>query len=104
VDFESFAAYNTRNAAGRRAELKAWEAGNGRDAIFSDEVPEGVTLLGERLVGGRVEHWCPVHGLEIIEQVPLEEQFRAYAPAARFVRDVYSGLFRPPFRPGTFGS
>jgi hypothetical protein len=104
VDFESFAAYNTRNAAGRRADLKALEATQGRDVIFSDEVPEGVTLIGERLVGGRAEHWCPVHGLEIIEQVPLEEQFRACAPAVRFVRDVYSGLFRPPFRPGTFGS
>jgi hypothetical protein len=102
MDFENYAAYNTRNAAGRRAELKALEAGNGRDVVFSDEVPEGVTLLGQRLVGGRVERWCPLHGLEIVEQVPLEEQFRAYAPAARFVRDVYSGLFRPPLGSGTF--
>jgi len=104
VDFEPYAAYNTRNAAGRRAELKALEAANGRDVVFSSEVPEGVTLLGHHLVGGRAEHWCPVHGLEIVEEVPLEEQFRAAAPAARFVRDVYSGLFRPPINPWKFGS
>lgn len=107
MDIEHYAAYNTRNAAGHRAELKAEAAACGRDAVFSDEVPEGVVLLGGRPdvpAGEVIEHWCPAHGLEYHRVESLEEELRGYAPTARFVRDVYSGLFRPPFRPGTFGS
>jgi hypothetical protein len=104
VDIEHYAAYNPRNAAGRRAEYKAAAAASGRDAVFSDEVPEGVVLLGERPdlpVGEVVEHWCPMHGLEYVRHKSLEDDLRSFAPTARFVRDVYSGLYRP-FGSGTF--
>ena len=107
MDFESYAAYNPRNVAGRRAETKAAAAACGMDAVFSEQVPEGVVLLGERAdvpVGETIEHWCPVHGLEYVRQESLEDELAGFAPTARFVRDVYSGLFRPPINPWNFGS